>query len=451
MVQHNESAFSPSSQQVGRRQVGRRSVLTGAAAAAASLFAPGPVFGLNAQSYGANERVRLAMIGCGVRGSGLAMNLPEGSQLVSAVDAVREKAGRLAEQLDGEVSVDDDYRTVLERTDLDGVLICTTDHHHAHAGVLASQAGIDSYIEKPLTFYFSEGRALVDAARRHNRVVQVGTQQRSMEMNRFACELVRDGGIGDVKVVEMVNYSSAKPLPAGGQGGASPPAGINWDAWIGPAPMRAFRDDLIAHWSDGKPNWWGTWREYTVGQIGGMGAHALDMVQYALGTDDTGPVELWPVGPDAIGVPRVDFRYANGVEVRLVFLDKRPYRGPRLGGVFTGSKCKIEINRNKYRTNPVDFAKEAAPDPALAKKWEGPGWIARGHIEEWLDAIKTRRRPNTDIEIGHRVSTISHLVDITRAVNRRLVWDPEREVFPHDPEAQQLLTRPRREGWELPS
>ena len=174
------------------------------------------------------------------------------------------------------------------------------------------------------------------------------------------------------------------------------------------------------------------------------------MVQYALGMDDTGPVELWPAGEDETGVQRVDFRYAEGPEVRLSFADKKPMRGPRLGAVFSGSKCKIEINRNRFQTNPPDFVKEG-PDPALAAKWEGDGWIARGHIENWLDCIKTRQRPNADIEIGHRAASLGHLVNITRAMGRRLRWDPVQECFPDEPEANALLTMPKREGWELPS
>jgi hypothetical protein len=179
-----------------------------------------------------------------------------------------------------------------------------------------------------------------------------------------------------------------------------------------------------------------------------LGAHAFDMVQYALGTDDTGPVELWPVeeGPGAM----LRFRYANGVEVRLTFKDEKPYRGPRNGAIFVGEKYKIEINRNKFVTNPPDVVRDA-PDAAVAEAWEGPGWIAKGHVQNWLDCIKTREKPNADVEIGHRSATICHLCNITRELGRRLRWDPEREVFLNDDEANALVDRPRREGWELPT
>jgi predicted dehydrogenase len=179
----------------------------------------------------------------------------------------------------------------------------------------------------------------------------------------------------------------------------------------------------------------------------GLGAHAFDMVQYALGMDESGPVEFWPVeeGVDA----RVHFLYRNGVDVRLKFPDARPYRGPRLGAIFTGTDCKIEINRNKFTTNPPDFVRNP-PDPKLAEKWEGEGWLAQGHVQNWIDCIKSRRRPVADVEIGHRTASICHLCTIARLLNRRLKWDPESETFPDDPEASRYLDRERRAGWELP-
>ena len=216
--------------------------------------------------------------------------------------------------------------------------------------------------------------------------------------------------------------------------------------------MHPFNIELFQHWSEMNGRWWGNWREYANSQVTGMGSHAYDMVQYALGMDQTGPVEFWPVdGEDGISGPlaRVDFRYANGVEVRLSFPDREPRRGPQLGAVFTGSKCKIEINRNKFTTNPPDFIKHP-PDPKLAKKWEGDGYVAKGHVENWFDCIRSREKPNADVEIGHRSASICHLITITRMLGRRLKWDPEKEIFPGDDEANALLDRPRRKGWELP-
>lgn len=418
----------------------------------AGLLSPGPVWGLNPRAVGANERVRVALIGCGLRASQLMRSRPDECQVVVTVDADLPKAEKMAAELPGDLSASDNYHAVIEQHELDGVMIATTEPHHVQASMAACDAGLDVYVEKPMSLYFAEGRSLVDLARRRGRVVQVGTQQRSMEMNRFACELVRSGGIGDVRVVETVNYSSPRPMPAGGLPEESVPDGLNWDRWQGCTEDRPFNRRLQSHYLAGLGVWWGDWEAYSIGFLGAFASHSLDMVQYALGMDSTGPVEFWPVGRDETGVMRVEFRYANGVEVRnrFPFRFGPDRRGPGFGGVFVGSECKMEINRNKHTTNPVDFVKDGPP-AKLAAKWEGPDSIARGHIQNWLDCIKSRDLPNADVEIGHRSATILHLIHITRRLNRPLRWDPVRETFPDDSEATAMLQRPRRAGWELPT
>lgn len=418
------------------------------AAAAAPLVLPAATLAKTASSVAPSDRVRLAIVGCGLRGRQLAANLPAAAQLIAVADANLPRAEALADKHGPGIEAVADYRRLMGRADLDGVIVCSVDHHHAHAGILACVAGHDAYVEKPLTTYFAEGRALVDAARRHGRVVQVGTQQRTMERDVYACELIRDGGLGKVRVVEAVNYGSSHPCPP--LDGEPIPEGLDWDLWLGPAPVRPYHRRLAAHWGDGVRGHWGVWRDYSVGGIGGMGAHSLDMVQYALGTDDTGPVEFTPVGPDEAGTERVDFRYASGVEVRMRFLDRRPFFGPRLGAVFVGERGKIEVNRNRVKSNPPELTADA-PGDDVAAKWEGDGWIARPHVADWLDAMATRRRPNADVEVGHRTATICHLIAITRQLDRPLRWDPAAERVVDDEEANALLDRPRRAGWELPS
>ena len=273
-----------------------------------------------------------------------------------------------------------------------------------------------------------------------------------MEMNQFACELVRDGGIGKVKHVEAVSFGGPKPYPLEGLPEEPIPDGFNWNLFQGPAPAHPYNRDLARPKDSSEPGHkWISWRDYSGGGTDMM-AHSLDMVQYALGTDDSGPVEFWPVEGEYKGMStRVDFRYANGIEVRSKFPAtwSKPQRGPYLGGIFVGEKCKIEINRNKFTTNPSEFVKNP-PDPALAEKWEGDGWVALGHIENWFDCMRSRAKPNADVEIGHRTVTIGHLINITREVGRKLRWDPATEQIVDDPEANALLDRPRRKGWELP-
>jgi predicted dehydrogenase len=424
---------------LSKKQLRRRAFLgSAAAAAAAPWLIPHSVLAAGDRP-GANDRITLGIIGMGVRGNQHLNNIPPAGQVAAICDCDLPNTATALKAHQAKWQVYQDYRKLIERKDIDAVIVCPTDPHHVLASMLACQAGKDVYCEKPLSVYVTEGRALVKAARKYRRVVQTGTQQRTMQMDRFACELVRDGGIGKIKAVECVNFRGPDPYP--GFPARPIPAGLDWDLWMGPTPQRPYNNKI-------HKEWWGQWRDYAGNMMTFLGAHAFDMVQYALGTDQTGPVAFWPV--EEVKNGRLHFRYADGVEVRMTFADdKPPYRGPRNGAVFVGEKCKIEINRNKFTTNPKDFVKNPPP-PEAAAGWNGPGWIARGHVQNWLDCIKTRGTPNADVEIGHRTATICHLCNITRQLGRRLHWDPERETFVGDDEANRLLDRPRRKGWELP-
>ncbi len=401
---------------------------------------------------GANEQIVVAIVGMGMRGNQLVKNIPAGGRIAAICDADAGKTAAAMEKFTATWNVYDDYRKLLERKDLTGVIICPCDHHHVHASILACQSGLDVYVEKPLTAYLAEGRTLVKVARKYQRVVQTGTQQRTMEMDRFACEFVRDGGIGKLKLVETVNYSSSKLYVPADFPEEPIRAGMNWDLWQGPAHAHPFNHLLCAHYTDKTGGFWGSCRDFSAGQTGGMGAHAYDMIQYALGADLSGPVEFWLVGPPKDRTARVDFRYANGVEVHLVFKEGPNHTGPQQGAVFTGEKCKIEINRNKFNSEPMGFVKNG-PDAKLAKKWEGEGYLAEGHVQNWFDCIKSRGKPNADVETGHRTISIGHIVNIVRQIGapgETLKWDTTAERFTNSEAGNQLLDRPRRKGWELP-
>jgi len=185
------------------------------------------------------------------------------------------------------------------------------------------------------------------------------------------------------------------------------------------------------------------WRAYSGGTMTNWGAHGLDQVQWALGMDGTGPVEVWPENNEKYAP--VTFRYANGVLVKLELAD-----GPKGGAIFIGDKGKIEIDRNRFKATPEDLVTEP-PEPQTAEIWEGPGWQAKYHIGNWLDCIKTRELPVADVEVGHRSVTVCHLGNIAREVGHKLQWDPKREIFPNDPDANRYLDRPRRRGYEIPS
>ena len=179
------------------------------------------------------------------------------------------------------------------------------------------------------------------------------------------------------------------------------------------------------------------------------GAHGVDQIQWALGMDGTGPVELSPLTPGPNG--KVEMRYANGVPVRFI-LDKAPMGG----AIFVCEKGKLEINRNKFTSNPKQIAVELLKKVNEAeeeKKWSDQTalWQARWHLQNWLDCIRTRKRPVADVEIGHRSISVCHLVNITRQLGRRLKWDPAKELFVGDDEANKQVNRPRRKGYELPA
>jgi hypothetical protein len=256
-----------------------------------------------------------------------------------------------------------------------------------------------------------------------------------MEMNRIACEFVRSGGLGKLKVVQGVNYTG--PNRYTGLPEEPVPDTLNWDVWLNFTEKRPYNKKLHGGWM----GWW----DYSGGEMTNWGAHGLDQIQWALGMDGTGPVELYPLEDGPKG--SVGFRYANGSTVRL----ELP-QGPLMGGaVFIGEKGKVEIVRNNFTTDPPGMITNL-PRKEDVDKWrdEVALWQARYHLKNWMDCIKTRQTPTADVEIGHRSVSLGHLANITRDLGRKLRWDPKKERFPTDKEADKLVNRPRRPAYELP-
>lgn len=412
----------------------RRSFLKSAAlGASAPLFVPADVLGRNGGTA-AGDEIRVGVVGTGSRARQLMSQLRAPGRLVAIADCYLKRMIDAEKQIGQELPKYQNYEQMFEREQLDAVIIATTDHGRSLPCIRACQAGLDVYAEKPLTAYVQEGRQVVQAARKYNRIFQVGTQQRTMELNRFCCDFVLNGGLGDIKLVQALNYGSSRRYPGDMKLDQQPvPQGDDWDMWCGPTEMRPFNEKLQFGWMQ----WW----DYSGGAMTNWGAHGVDQIQSALGMSHTGPRELWPVEP---GSGKVAMKYANGLMVRFE-LEK----GPNGGAIFTGSKAKMEINRNRFATNPEGFVLDA-PSGEQQAKWEGPGWTAGPHLDNWLDCIRSRNEPNADVEVGHRSITVCHLVNITRELNRRLVWNPETEQFEGDDEANAKLTRPRRKGYELP-
>ncbi len=384
----------------------------------------------------------MGAIGVGNRASLLLQQLPESAQIVALSDCNLPRAEAFKAKAGGTWPVYQDYRKLLDRPDVDAVIVATGEFQRVLPCIHACQAGKDVYAEKPLTLYVREGRALVDAVRRHGRVLQVGSQQRSMAMNRVACELVRSGSLGKVLEVRAVNYTGAQPSPTEGLPELAVPDGLDWNMWLNQAAARPFHPDWMG---------WMRWRDFAGGEMTNWGAHGVDQIQWALGTDDTGPVEMKPLGDGPNGP--VEMRYASGVPVNFVI---EPGKGPMGGAVFVCEQGKLEINRNKFASNPPDIAAELRKKVDVAeeeRKWsdELALWQARWHLQDWLDCIRSRKRPVADVEIGHRSVSVCHLVNITRAAGRPLRWDPAGERFLGDDQANAYLDRPRRQGFELPT
>ena len=384
-------------------------------------------------AIGANDRIRVGVIGVGNRSNLLIDQLPDEAEVVAVADCYRKRSEDSAAKRKANWRIYDDHRSLLDQKDIDAVIIGTNDHARVLCAIHAVQAGKDIYAEKPLSLYVAEGRALVRAVRKYERILQVGSQQRSMAMNRVACDFVRNGGLGRIRLVLGVNYS--EPVRPGSMPEEPVPATMNWDMWLGQAEKRPFNLELFTHWM----KYW----DYSGADMTNWGAHGIDQVQAALGMDTTGPIEFWPLQDALRG--SVAFRYATGAVVRL----EMPVGNLQCGAMFIGQKGRIEITRNDFRTDPPNLIKELPPQEEI-DKWKRAQWQAKYHMQDWLDCIRSRKTPLADVEIGHRSISVCHIANITRELGRRLHWDPEAERFRGDAEANDRLTRRRRKGYELP-
>ena len=398
----------------------------GAAGFAAPLVIDASVLGAEGGTA-AGERIGMAALGMGGRGSGVFRSLTADSG-VQAIAACDVQPDRLQQAKSAGLAVYADFRELLARDDVDAVVIATPSHWKPLHTVAAARAGKDVYCEKPMTLCIRDGRAMASAVRRYGRVFQHGTQQRSSWEFRFACEMVRSGRIGELESVE-VNVGGPPmqcSLPA-----EPVPKGFDWEMWLGPAPWRPFNSAICMQGCGG----WERYFDYSGGGMTGWGSHHFDIAQWALAADDTGPVEIIP--PDGKDVRRLTFRYANGVNV---------YHTGRMDQwalVFYGTEGKIAVNRGKLQTWPESIIrKPTAPDEV--NLYQSPG-----HGADFLRSIRTRNSPVCNVEVGCRTMAVCHLGNIATWVRRPLKWDPVRERFIDDTEADRWLDRARRQPWRL--
>jgi predicted dehydrogenase len=426
-----------------QRQFNRRQFLS--AASAAALATPFLVHTARARAgrKGPNDLITIGVIGTGTQGGGLTGNflaMPD-TQVVAVcdVDTTRREHHRQKVNEFYSIKGNKDYKgcaaykefgELLARKDIDAVVIAAPDHWHAYIAIAACKAGKDVYCEKPLSLTIHEARAMVQAARKYDRVFQTGSMQRSSSEFRKACELVRNGRLGKIKqvIVDVGPPSVPCDLPE-----ETMEPGLNWDMWLGPAPQRPYNSVLsprgVHHHF---PNW-RNYREYSGGMMTDWGAHHFDIAQWGLGMDDSGPVEIIPP-EDPKATRGVRYIYSNGVEM---------IHGDSGGVLFIGTNGKILVNRGKFEATPAALGEEPLPDNAIHL------YKSYSHTKDFLDCMRSRKKPICDVEIGCRSVTVCHLGNLAYWNHRHLYWDPEKERFVNDKEANQWLDRPKRGGWKV--
>jgi len=448
---------------MGMDQVSRREFVgaVGAVGAAAVVAAPGRV-----TAAGANDTVRLALIGAGSRGNQLLDTFlaQKDCTVVGVYDVddrhAAETAGRIKKHSGHAPKTGRDYREALDDKGVDAVVIATPDHWHALPSIHAVMAGKDVYVEKPVAHNVAEGRAMIKAARKYDKVMAVGTQQRSSSHFQKAVEVVRSGKLGKVFWVQTWNFENISPVGMGRYKDTEPPAGVDYDRWLGPAPSRPFnpnRFHLLFRW----------YFDYAGGMMSDWGVHLNDIVLWALGAK--GPKSVYATGgvlttdddrdtPDTLQVvyefPGASLTYSmrkgNGLK----------FNGHDYGILFCGTDGSLLLDRSGYEIIPdhvvlpygIRLVHGDRPLRKIDLKADKEGGVdgQPAHVRDFLDCLRSRKRPVCDIELAHHSTNTCHLGNIAYKLGRKLTWDADSETFPNDPEANALLSREPRKGYELP-
>jgi hypothetical protein len=429
-----------------RRQFLRQTSTAVAAALAAPAFVPASVLG-RASARPPSERITMGFIGVGGQGGGHllggAWTYVAGGyagrkdvQVLAVCDVWRDRRENATKKVNdhyAEVYGKDkytscqaytDFREVLARPDIDAVLIATPAHWHATMAAMAAEAGKDVYCEKPTAVTVRESQAMLAAVRRYGRVYQAGTQQRSEYDSKFrrACEFVHSGRIGKLQSIYAYRDGGAVFWPTR-FGEAKPvPADLDWDLYLGPAPWLPYDGNTGAHRFDiGELNW---------------GQHHYDIVQWAAGADDTGPVELF------MEADRSCYKYASGVVVYGKPYPNEPI-GNDGGACFVGTGGRIAVDRDALVSDPPDIVREPLrPDEVHLYR-------SNRHADNFLECVRTRKRPICDANIAHRAASALLLGGVVKQLKRPLKWDPKAEVFINDDEANRMLSIAKRPPWYI--
>ncbi|MCA9220151.1 MAG: Gfo/Idh/MocA family oxidoreductase, partial [Planctomycetales bacterium] len=394
-----------------------------------------------------NERPRIGSIGMRYQGTVIAVQARQFGDIVAICDVDRHVREQARAAFGSTPRIFEDYRDLIARNDVDVITIGAPDHWHTKMVIDAVRAGKDVYCEKPLTLTIDEGKLLTKAVEESGRVVQVGSWQRSDHRFRLAVEMVRQGRIGQLQKVEVV---LGKNVTGGPFDRRRPPSNLNWDLWQGQTPDVPYIEER-SHYTF---RWW---YEYSGGQMTDWGAHHVDIAQWAI---DSYPVEIsgtakYPDVEDGYNVA-VDFfasyRYANGVEMTIA-------DNGRNGILFTGSTGRIFVNRGTLDGKPVE---DLASNPLPRDKFQvyshdnldrperfGKLDAITNHMGNFFDCLTSRHKPVSDVWSQHRSVSTCHLGNIAMRVGRSLKWDPTAETFPGDAEANALLRREQRDGYEI--
>ncbi|MEM7367645.1 MAG: Gfo/Idh/MocA family oxidoreductase [Bacteroidota bacterium] len=432
-------------------RLNRRQFLKGSATLAAG-FMIVPRHVLGGPGYIApSDEITLGIIGCGRQSGGLGKQFGKlaDCRIIAACDVDATKLERFVKRdkenqksyarvrgdgKSSEVQGYRDFREMLNRDDLDAIIVATPDHWHAVISIMGMKAGKDVYCEKPLAQSVKEGRAMVDAAHLYERVVQTGSMQRSWKDFRTACELVRNGYLGEIKEV-IVNVGGGPPKPYD-LPKQNPGRDIDWDMWCGPSPLLNYNHDLAPPIPE---KFWPKWRYYAEtggGMIGDWGAHMFDIAQWGLGMDHSGPVSLTPTG--TTDKPEMTMKYANGITM----IQKDFGRGNAVR--FIGSEGSLDVSRKFLESDINGLVRDADKLEMETRLYKSDN-----HYADFIQAIKNRSKPICDVETGHRTSSLCNIVNIAYAVNKAVMWDPVKEKFSGSGKANKLRSRKLRGDWKL--
>lgn len=432
-----------------KKSINRRQFLKEASVAAAGTVAFPYIISSSALgkdgNVAASNRIVMGCIGVGSQGTGNMRGFlgKKEVQVVAVCDVDKKNRDRAKQNVDSRYKNSDckaylDFRDLIERKDIDAISLALPDHWHSIPVIMTARAGKDMYGEKPLARTIHEGRAMTDAVNRYGRIWQTGSWQRSVWNFHRACELVRNGRIGKVHRVEV-------GLPTGGGTDNRPvqpvPEGVDWDFWLGPAPWVPYRG--VMHWD------WRWMMDYSGGQLTDWAGHHIDIAHWGLGLDHTGPVEIEGKGEypkdgiyDAPTAYKFTCKYADGLTM-VVANDRQQPKG--MGTAWYGEKGWIYVRRgNKLEAEPKTILDEKI-GPNETKLYE-----SRDHQQNFLDCVKSRKKTITPIEIAHRSISVGLLGEIAMLIGRKLRWNPEKEHFINDEEANRMLSRPMRSPWHLP-